>query len=444
LSDRGNARVCVICQLQAAPENRKAPFGAAADPGFAVSFTAAYDQLIDDFLPRDLCLDQMPRRLTQGARELRCNYVPLTEGDQIQGLLVVIEDITTELEQQRGEADRKEMFALFESLTRDRLGLLGFFDEGNEILRAIPDADNETQKRLLHTLKGNAAMLGFDVLATICHALENDMADSGTGVLTPAQVESLRRRWGALTAALNRFLGDHGRDTVELSARTIDRLARDVQAGASTFQVLQRLAAWKLEPVERPLARLSAFARALAKRLGKGDLEVEVEGQGVRLDPEEWSGLWSQLGHVVRNAVDHGIETPAERRDARKAAGARLRLGASVLGNRLVVRVGDDGAGIDWEAVRTSAERRGLPHATRAELVDALFKSGITTRSSVTRTSGRGVGLASIQSYVEERRGRVTIESRPGEGTTFEFSFPLGEEGYQVTGDTGETGRLRV
>jgi len=421
-----------------------ARYVAAADPAFASSFAAAYDQLIDDFLPRDLCLDQMPRRLTQAGRELRCNYVPLTEGDQIQGLLVVIEDITTELEQQRGEADRKEMFALFEALTRDRLGLLGFFDEGNDIMRGLPTADNETQKRQLHTLKGNAAMLGFDVLATLCHGLENDMAESGAGVLTPSQVDSLRQRWSALTAALNRFLGDHGRDTIELSARTIDRLARDVQAGASTFQVLQRLAAWKLEPADRPLGRLAAFARALAKRLGKGELEVEVESQGVRLDPDEWAGLWSQLGHVVRNAVDHGIETPAARRDARKAAGARLRLGASVLGSRLVVRVEDDGAGIDWEAVRTSAQRRGLPHATRAELVDALFKSGLTTRSSASRTSGRGVGLASIQSFVEERRGRVTVESRTGEGTTFEFSFPLGEEGYLVTSDSGETGRLRA
>jgi chemotaxis protein histidine kinase CheA len=286
-------------------------------------------------------------------------------------------------------------------------------------------------------------MLGFEILASLCHGLETEMGDAGVA-LTAAQLEPLRRRWSELTAALARFLGDHGRDTVELSARAIDRLARDVEAGVPSFQVLQRLAAWKLEPAERPLGRLASFARALAKRLGKGELEVEVAAQGVRLDPDKWAGLWSQLAHVVRNAVDHGIETQAARREGRKPADARLRLATSVAGGELIVRVEDNGAGVDWESVRASAQLRGLPHATRADLTDALFTSGITTRNSVTRISGRGVGLASIRSYVAERGGRVTVESRPGQGTTFQFTFPLGEVAYQVMADTSETDRLRV
>ena len=245
-------------------------------------------------------------------------------------------------------------------------------------------------------------MMGFEILASLCHGLETEMGDA-SAALTAAQLEPLRRRWTSSARAGAVPGRSRPRHRRAVGARD-RRLARDVEAGVPSFQVLQRLAAWKLEPAERPLGRLASFARALAKRLGKGDLEVEVAGQGVRLDPDKWAGLWSQLAHVVRNAVDHGIETPAARRERRKAGGPAAAAGHVGPRRRAHRRVEDDGAGVDWESVRASAQQRGLPHATRADLTDALFASGITTRNNVTRISGRGVGLASIRNYVEERR----------------------------------------
>jgi HPt (histidine-containing phosphotransfer) domain-containing protein/HAMP domain-containing protein len=407
-----------------AADTRFVDYLARVDPSFADAFAPAYDQLRDDYLPRELCLEQMPSRFQGGARSFRCNYVPLTEGAKMHGLLIVVEDITLELVQERGEAERQEMLALFEALTTDRLGLLTFFDEASELVRGLATGDAAAQKRLLHTLKGNSAMAGLEVLAALCHRLEDQLLD-GPGPATAEQLQSLQLRWTELAGALERFLGDRGRDVVELSACAIERLAHEIRLGASLPCVLQRLADWKLEPAARPLGRLASYARMLSKRLGKGDLEIEVEGRDVRLSPDEWSGLWAQLVHVVRNAVDHGLEAPAARQAAGKPARARLRLGTSTIGGYLVVEIEDDGAGIDWDAVRDTARRLGLPHGSPAQLEEALFASGLTTKAAVTDVSGRGIGLGSVRAYVEGRRGTLAVESRAGRGTCLRVTLPL-------------------
>jgi two-component system chemotaxis sensor kinase CheA len=188
-----------------------------------------------------------------------------------------------------------------------------------------------------------------------------------------------------------------------------------------------RLAALALEPAERPLQRLGRHAQALASRRGKGDLRLEIDGGEVRLDPRLWEAVWGELVHVVRNAVDHGIETTEARQATGKALRPRLRLSARLAARALVIEIEDDGAGVDWSAVRAAASKAGLPHQTEAELVAALFTDGLTTREEVTGTSGRGVGLAAVRRQVEQRAGSVQVTSRPGAGTCFRFTFPVGE-----------------
>ena len=130
-------------------------------------------------------------------------------------------------------------------------------------------------------------------------------------------------------------------------------------------RITARLSGWTLEPTERPLARLARYARSLAQRLGKGEIEVDVDGGGVRVEPQRWKGLWSELVHVVRNAVDHGLEAPDERRATAKPPQPRAAPAhATMAGERLIIDIEDDGRGIDWDARARHRPREG--HALHA------------------------------------------------------------------------------
>jgi two-component system chemotaxis sensor kinase CheA len=313
---------------------------------------------------------------------------------------------------------------MFQALTRDRPGFLSFLDEANRIVVELSSSagDLPTQRRLLHTLKGIASMASLNLVARLCHAAEDDLEDHQA---TPADaIEALRGRWLALTGEFQMLLGDQALDTIAVQAKDVDQLCADIGRGLSPAAVAERIAAWRAEPVERPLARLGNYARALALRLGKGEASVVLEGHGLKLDRDRWAPLWSDLVHVVRNAVDHGWESPAERRAAGKPSQPKLRLGAYMRANDLTIELEDDGRGIDWDAIRRAAVERGLPVRTESDLTAALLSAGVSGRDEVGPLSGRGVGMSAVHARVEEFAGRIEVISRRGEGTCWRLSFP--------------------
>lgn len=178
---------------------------------------------------------------------------------------------------------------------------------------------------------------------------------------------------------------------------------------------------WRLEPAARPLERLAEQARVLAQRLGKDAIDVRVEAGDVRLDPARYRQFFSELVHVVCNAVDHGI--PEERAQRAKPRSGQLTLGVKEEGGALVFQVSDDGRGIDWGPIRAKAAELGLPHEGPAALLDALCHDGITTRAGVTETSGRGVGMAAFKACVERMNGHIDLKSS-ALGTHWYISFP--------------------
>jgi two-component system chemotaxis sensor kinase CheA len=129
--------------------------------------------------------------------------------------------------------------------------------------------------------------------------------------------------------------------------------------------------------------------------------------------------------HVIRNAVDHGIEPRDVRRTLGKSEVGVIRISATLQGGEFTVAVEDDGGGIPWERIAERARERGLPHATHAELVRALAAQGLSTKDAVTEISGRGVGIGAVFEACERLGGTVAVESRAGAGTRMEFRFPL-------------------
>jgi two-component system chemotaxis sensor kinase CheA len=420
------------------PGTRFTDYVGRRDPGFAELFQLGFEALLEGTLPRAMCIDQLPSRIRTDGRELACRYRVLGEGDNqsadraydgrddgpVSGLLIMIDDVTAEVARAKREAERAEIMGVFEALMKDRNWFLSFVAESDRQISDLPAADLITQKRLIHTLKGNCHVVGLGMVAALCDAVEAEMADTNQAP-SRAALGSIERRWSELKRTLQSFLGEKGREVIEVDAAEIDRLDEQVREGATAARVRERLASWKLEPAERPLARLATHARALAKRLGQGELDVVTDDGGVRLSADHWSTFWSVMVHVVRNAVDHGFEPPADRMRNGKPAQPRLRLAVAGVEGKIVVEAEDDGAGIDWLRVKQKAAAFGLAHDSEQDLTKAIFAPNLTTRNQATSVSGRGMGLAAVRTEVTLRGGSISVHSRPGGGTCLRFTLPV-------------------
>ena len=189
-------------------------------------------------------------------------------------------------------------------------------------------------------------------------------------------------------------------------------------------QIAHLLARYQLEPTRTRLRHLADLAKGIAERLGKSELEVHVEDNGARLDRATWGPFWQAFVHAVRNAIDHGIEPGDERMRAGKAAGGSIWLRTFERDDGVVVELEDDGAGIDWAAIRARAKVLGLECTTASELEVALFADGFSTANEVSEISGRGVGLGALRDATMQLGGAIEIHSRRGAGTTFRMRFP--------------------
>jgi two-component system chemotaxis sensor kinase CheA len=186
----------------------------------------------------------------------------------------------------------------------------------------------------------------------------------------------------------------------------------------------------RMIPVEAVFLRFPRLVRDLSSKLGK-HVELELVGQDTELDRTVVDALGDPLVHLVRNALDHGLETPADREAAGKPAAGTVRISARHAGGNVVITVTDDGRGVDRHAVIAKALRAGLITAEQAEgsdmarAIELLFTPGFSTRDHADDISGRGVGMDAVRAKVRELGGEVTMTSEPGVGTTAQIRLPL-------------------
>jgi two-component system chemotaxis sensor kinase CheA len=186
----------------------------------------------------------------------------------------------------------------------------------------------------------------------------------------------------------------------------------------------------RMVPVEQLFRRLPRIVRDVAKACGK-DVSLQVAGEETDLDKSILDMLTEPLSHLVRNSVDHGIETREQRLAAGKPAQGTVHLNAYHQGNQIIIECSDDGAGIDRYKLVSKAVEKGLLTHSEAEHIsdnDAshlIFHPGLSTAEHITEISGRGVGMDVVQSVIERLKGTISIDSKPGEGTTFLLKVPL-------------------
>jgi two-component system chemotaxis sensor kinase CheA len=389
--------------------------------------TRGWEQVTDGFFPTEVALDQMPRRIHVNGRHYQLGFKAMQEGDRLQGVLLVVSDVTAEMQRLARDAEQRELISTFEHLMRDRGGTVEFFQECESLVAhalGAPDRDRQSVLRALHTLKGNALTFGVTSVAEAAHRLETDVA-SGTGLPTAEELAELAQAWRSFAERMGRLLGTEGEPVIEVALSELEALMKAAQAAAPASQLSAMLARLQLERAPVRLRRIGDQARSLAQRLGKGSLRIEVNAQGdVRFDRQRWAGFWAAFIHPLRNALDHGIEPVAERLAAGKPAHGKLELSVRGDATTITVELSDDGRGIDFEKVRAKAQKLGLPHASEAQLIEALFNEGFTTSDQATELSGRGMGMSALREAARSLGGVVSLHSKPGQGTTLRVRFP--------------------
>ena len=186
----------------------------------------------------------------------------------------------------------------------------------------------------------------------------------------------------------------------------------------------------RMQPIGRLFNKYPRLARDLARQLGR-DVELVLSGEETEIDKTMIEDLNDPLVHLIRNAVDHGVEDPAERAAAGKPAKSLVRLGAHQEGDHIYITIADDGKGMRPEMIRNKAIEKGLISAEEASSLDdeqslaLIFLPGFSTKDQISSVSGRGVGMDVVKTNIQKLNGTISISSAPGSGSVFTISLPL-------------------
>ncbi len=341
-------------------------------------------------------------------------------------------------------------FATFDEKLRAATGALS---DAGEVISTLPAIDatgagNGIAFRLLYGTELDRAAVQTMIPEAAVRSVRKDDADEAEPSPAPAEApeeelslrsvtRTVRVDIGKLDAVMN-IVGElivekthleslaRGGQAERASAHELTKIGRNLDRKLNDLQ--RSVIEIRMVPVGQIYTKLARTVRKIARELGK-EIELTLRGEETELDKMMVEELSDPLMHIIRNAIDHGIEPKAERARLGKPPVGNVTLEAYQKGNSVVIDVRDDGRGIETEAVRRVAVARGLLGPKDAidqqRAIEILFMPGFSTAAAVSEISGRGVGLDVVKKNLQELKGSIEVHSVPGEGTTFRFSLPI-------------------
>jgi chemotaxis protein histidine kinase CheA len=392
------------------------------DPTHSGLFQMAFEQLAGENLPWELSLDQMPRRITRDEAILELDYKRVIEDEQVVKFLIVARDVTQSVRSEAFEQSTREQHELVTRLLQDKQGFTQFVRDAEALLSALDsERDLRAIKQHLHTLKGNVSLFGLTSLAERCHSLEEQIAVA-TEPPSAESIADLALLWRLRLSSIETFLTAMSETRLEIEKSEHDRLILSLIDRTDSVEIVNMVEVWSWPRTAERLARLRASAEHLSQRLEKS-VEVSITHNELRAPRDYLEKFWSTLIHVVRNAVDHGAETEAERVASGKPRAMQLELITERNHSGFVISVRDDGRGIDRGALLQAARKLNPKVAEDAWLEELVFMDGVSSRDVVNETSGRGVGLSAVRQACLAEGGHCEVSTAPGRGTTFRFVF---------------------
>ena len=389
-------------------------------------FELGLESIQEDILPIDVSLSQLPSHLVLNQRNLYIQYKPIYDGNYLAKILVILSDVTTELQASAMERAQKDILAAFGFLVKDPYFFQIFLEEAHAIVMELDSSSHtlEQKKRKIHTLKGNCSLYGMKNFAEHLHALEGDLERDARD-LTIKEIQRVKIKWDPIISQMNVLLGQtHKTEEIAITLYEQKELLHLADNICPNTELQQRLKVLPFDKISRSLNQIADKARPVARKLGKEDLVFEIEDGDVRISTAKWQPFWSVFIHVVNNAIDHGIEDRELRVKNGKPSHGTLKLKAIPQNNGCKLEVSDDGQGINWEKLKKMGQKLGMPNQSYDDLTKILYADGLSTKKEASIVSGRGVGLGAVAEVCENMSIKYSVRSEPNQGTTFCFELP--------------------
>lgn len=345
-------------------------------------------------------------------------------------VLHAAEDLLAELRSHKSEADRSVIDALLACIDANERWIEDIARSGR--LPAGAEQEGRSLTQTLSLLSSSSATEGRTLVGSAESSdAANDLPSGTTKTIRvdAARVDALVDLVGELIVTKNNF----GYIAAQASAAN-SPLANAIVSNVAGFERLandlnRSVMSLRMTPISRIFGRFPRWMRDTSNKLGKS-VEFQILDGGVEADRSIIEASFEPLLHILRNAVDHGIEPPELRKSSGKSAAGRIALEARAEGDQIVISVTDDGAGLDPVRLRTVAKRKGLMSDEQIDALDdeaagdLIFMPGFSSSETVTDISGRGVGLDAVRTAVSALGGQISVTSSPGVGTTVQMVLP--------------------
>jgi two-component system chemotaxis sensor kinase CheA len=397
--------------------------------------TAAFSEMLpfEDIAPLGL-----PRYKHSQNRQIKLSYSPIrSETGSIEQLVLIAEDITRlVVAEEQAEKDRAQVQMILSVLSHKKQ-ILSFFNESQRLideLEHLTKNDFSPQKAFigLHTLKGAAAQLHFFELSQSCHAAEDHLAQFSTTPEWMSRFKEFVHEFKEIRtqtfSRLSPILGPISELQVPKKEVSLLELQNfylqlcPISAELSQNFIEQFLS----EPLFDLLKPFEEMSLNLAQHEGKKLKPFSFKGPFLRVNPQQWGGLISSLVHVFRNSVDHGLESPEQRRLRNKDEDGQISICVEELEYQIVLRIADDGAGIDVQKLRAKIKAQGEDDSqmTDFDVLQLVFRPNLSLKEEVSALSGRGVGMDAVMANVLALGGTCFVQSTLHKGTEVVLKIP--------------------
>lgn len=404
-------------------------------PGESSAFNKWIQILFDEMLPFKDLADLGPNIFehSQGLH-IDLSYFPIRGDDEkLTGVVVVATD-STELIAAKAEAESQKNQAQFILTAVEHTAQVNrFIKEGELIAQNIlkqmssPIEFNQLF-RDLHTLKGGSASFHASELAKLCHEAEG-ILETYKQVPSKMQTELHQYHLKPLSEKIFSELTVFKNRVIELNSnRAPDQLMQRVVPLSTLFELGKNnhnlIEPILLVPISESIKYLNLVAKETAQITGKKIKDIEFIGGNICIYPEFYQKVFGSLVHFIRNCVDHGIETPEQRKNLGKDPSGKIKFEVSKDTQLLNIKISDDGAGVDLDKIRQKLNEKNARIYSDQEIHQILLNGGISSVDSVTSISGRGVGMESIQNEVKAINGSIIFSSQSGQGSQLSLSLP--------------------